>query len=83
MSSTGDDADARVTLYELLRVAGRIQDILRDVGTGMFELGTVIDRFGVGRTTVPSATHTPQTVGSFAPSPLAPRFGSQTSCFRR
>jgi hypothetical protein len=56
MSSTGDDADARVALYELLRVAGRIQDSLRDVGTGMFELGTVIDRFGVGRTMVPSAT---------------------------
>jgi hypothetical protein len=59
MSFTGDDADARVddanarvAMYELLRLAGCIQDNLHDVGTA-------IDRFREGRTTVPSATHTP------------------------
>jgi hypothetical protein len=78
MSSIGDDADARVALSELLRVAGRIQDSLRDVGTGLFELGTVIDWFREGRIMAPSATHTPQTIPWVAPPPAAPPSAAET-----
>jgi hypothetical protein len=44
----------------------------------MFELGTVIDRFREGRTTVPSATHMPQTGPAAAPSPVAPPSAAET-----